>query len=134
MAYPERQAWWTLGVTAATLAIYFLVIALWRFDSAAMGVFGLSGLLGVRLRRGKADGDVIYDERDRDIERRALLASLMFFYLAALALGLVTGFWTGWESAVPFWTVWQAVWAALIAAWGVKAGWTISLYRRSVDA
>ena len=139
MPRQEKDAWFTLIVVGATLALYFAFIAVVRMSEASVAIFALAGLTGVTGMKRKAlrrrqDREVIYDERDRQIERQALLFSLTMFYGGMILLGLVTGFWEGWATAVPLWKVFQIFWAAAVVVWGLKAAAIIVLYRRGTHA
>jgi uncharacterized membrane protein (DUF485 family) len=133
MADQEKQAWFMLGVILVTLAAYFTFISLVRFDSVSLAVFALSGFLGVRVTKRRR-GEIVYDERDRQIERRALLLALTAFYTLVLVFMLVAGFAHGWDRSVPLWLVIQIFWVASLLIWGIKAIAIIVLHRRGVYA
>ena len=139
MPRQEKDAWFILVVIGATLALYFAFLAVVGMSQAGFAIFALSALTGVpgmnrKALRKRQGGDVVYDERDRQIERQAVLFSLTVFYGGMVLLGLVTGFWIGWETAAPLWQVFQIFWAAALVAWGVKAAAIIVLYRRGAHA
>lgn len=130
----EKNAWFILGVMSTTLILYFGYVSLIRFDDAATSIFALSALSALPGFRRKPAGRVEYDERDRLIERKALLISLQVFYCGLIAGGLTAGFWRGWDSTATLWQMFSLLWAAMLFTWGVKSAATIVLYRRSVDA
>jgi hypothetical protein len=136
MPKQEKDSWFILVVIAATLALYFAFLAVVGMNQAAGGVFALAALTGIpgMKRRKRQGGDVVYDERDRHIERQALLFSLTAFYGGMILFGLVTGFWAGWETSVPLWKVFQVLWAVALVVWGLKAAFIIVLYRRGAHA
>jgi uncharacterized membrane protein len=133
MPYQEKRAWFMLGVIAITLAAYFAFISLVRFDSVSLTVFALAGFLGLR-RSKRRRGEITYDERDRQIERQALVASMCVFYALILVLSLAVDFTHGWDTSVSLWMVIQIFWALSLATWGIKALLVIVMYHRGAHA
>ena len=133
MPYQEKRAWFMLGVIVITLAAYFTFISFVRFDSVSLAVFALMGFLGVR-RSKRRQGENTYDERDRHIEKQALLWSMCVFYASVLVLSLAVGFTHGWDISVSLWMVVQIFWAVSLVIWGIKALIVIVMYRRGADA
>ena len=129
----EKQAWYSLIVVAVTLAAYGVFIGFVRFDSVSLSVFALSGLLGVRVRRTQK-ADIEFDERDREIERRALLASLRVSFGALIVLTVVLNLAKGESYTVPLWTLLQVFWAGTLTMFGLKCALVIAAYRRGRDA
>lgn len=133
MSRQEKRVWFMLGVIVVTLAVYALFISLVRFDSTSLAIFALTGFLGWRRTKARR-GEVTYDERDRQIERPALLSSLLVFYGLVLVLSIVAGVWHGGDASLPLWMVIQIFWALSLVVWGIKAGMVILLYRRGAHA
>ena len=133
MPYQEKRAWFMLGVIVITLAAYFAFISLVRFDSVSLTVFALAGFLGLR-RSKRRRGEITYDERDRQIERQALMASLCAFYALILILSLVADFTHGGDASVRLWMVIQIFWAVSLVTWGIKALIVIVMYRKGAHA
>ncbi|MGC9973730.1 MAG: hypothetical protein ABSE56_24430 [Bryobacteraceae bacterium] len=133
MAVQEKRAWFMLSVILVTLAVYFAFISMVRFDSVSISVFALTGFLGWR-RSKRRRGEITYDERDRQIEKQALLSSLCVFYGLILVLSLAVGFTHGWDASVPLWMVIQIFWAVSLVIWAIKALIIIVLYRRGAHA
>lgn len=133
MSRQEKRVWFMLGVIVVTLAVYALFISLVRFDSTSLAIFALTGFLGWRRTKARR-GEVTYDERDRQIERQALLSSLLVFYGLVLVLSIVAGVWHGGDASLPLWMVIQIFWALSLVVWGIKAGMVILLYRRGAHA
>jgi hypothetical protein len=133
MADGEKRAWIELSIILVTLTVYFLFIAFGRLDSVSLAVFALAGFLGFR-RSKRRRNEVAYDERDRQIEKQALLCSLMAFYLFMLLFSVAAGMTNGWDRSVPLWLVVQIFWALSLVIWAVKALIVIVLYRRGVHA
>lgn len=133
MAEQEKRAWFMLTIVVATLVAYFAFISFVRFDSVSLTVFALIGFLGLRRSKRSRDG-ITYDERDREIEKKALLWSLGVFYALILVFSLAVGFTHGWDRSVPLWTVIQVFWAVSLVIWAIKAAFIIVLYRRGAHA
>ncbi len=133
MSDQEKRAWFILSIIVATLAAYFAFISLVRFDPVSLAVFALTGFLGFRGSKHRR-GEITYDERDRQIEKQALLSSLYVFYVLILAFSLAAGFTHGWDTSVPLWMVIQVFWGVSLVIWGIKALIIIVLYRRGAHA
>jgi len=132
MSDQEKSAWIQLSIIAITLAAYFLMISFVRFDSVSASVFAIAGFLGLRRKRPRS-GEVSYDERDREIERRCTLTALIVFYLLAIAFTAVAGSGFG-DHSVPVWIVVQIFWAASFVVWAIKAILVIRAYRKGAHA
>ena len=133
MTYLEKRAWIELSIIFVTLALYGIFISRGKLDPISLSIFALAGFLG--FARGKRrKGEVLYDERDRQIERHALLSSLIVFYMLVAVFSVVAAFTNGWDAAVPIWMVVQIFWAAALAIWAVKDAIIIVQYRRSAHA
>jgi uncharacterized membrane protein len=133
MTEQERQAWFMLGVFIVTLTAYIAFILTIRFDLSAMAVFALAGIAGIRISKHRR-GEITYDERDRQIERQALLSSMRAFFVLIVLLPLAVGVACGWNAPVRLWVVVQAIWAISLAICGLKALLTIMLYHRRSNA
>jgi hypothetical protein len=131
MSDQEKSAWIQLSIILVTLAAYFIIISFVRFDSVSASIFAIAGFLGFRPKR--RSGVVVYDERDREIERRALLTSMIVFYLLAIAFTVIAG--SGFsDHSVPVWKICQMFWAATFVVWAIKAILIIVSYRRGANA
>lgn len=98
MHVQERRAWYALGMASAALVACFglLAVGLPRSPgAAAVSLAALFGFLPLVGRRGVRPGDVLVDERDREIARSAALVSLsalwVLFVAAAVAAALALG-------------------------------------------
>ena len=129
----EKQAWIALTIILVALVAYFSLISFVKFDSASMAVFAIVGFLGFRRFRSKSK-EVVYDERDRQIERHALLTSLRVFYVFLILFSVVVGFAGGWDASVPIWMAVQIIWAISLTMWALKALLIIVQYRRGAHA
>jgi len=133
MPYQEKRAWFMFGVIVITLAAYFAFISFVRLDSVSLTVFALIGFLGL-WRSKRRRGEITYDERDRQIERQALVASMCAFYSLILVLSLAVDFTHGWDISVRLQMVIQIFWAVSLVTWGIKALIVIVMYRRGAHA
>ena len=132
MPQQEKQAWFVLSVVGVTLASYVAFISIIRFDPSSAAVFALSALLGLPIWKHRRH-EITYDERDRQIERQALLSSLRVFFVLIVLLPLATGFTRGWNTPVRLWVALQTLWAVTLAIWGVKAIVIIALYHKGAN-
>jgi uncharacterized membrane protein len=133
MPKQEKQAWYMLIVVVATLAAYAAFIRFVRFDPVSIAVFALSGFLGVRITK-RRHGEIEFDERDREIERRALLAALRVGYTVLLIPTVVVTIAKGDNYSVPLWFVMQCVWGGSLAMFGLRSALVIAAYRKDAHA
>ena len=133
MTLLEKRAWIELTIIFVTLTVYCVYISHVRLDSTSLAVFALAGFLGFAGRK-RRKGEVQYDERDRQIERQALLSSLILFYILVIAFSVAAGFTNGWDASVPVWMIVQIFWAASLTIWAVKDLIIIVQYRRGAHA
>lgn len=129
----EKQAWYALGVVCVTLAAYGAFAEFVKFGPVSAAVFGFAGLLGIRFGK-RRKGEIEFDERDREIHRRALLATLGVAYASLLVLTVVFNLVAGDDYEVPMWKVGQFLWAGSLAIWGLKSALIIAAYRKGRNA
>ncbi len=123
-----------LAIILITLAAYFAFASHGgKLDSVSLAVFAIVGFIGFRPYRRRS-GKVIYDERDRQIERHALFASLCVFYIFAIVFSVVVGITRGWDASVSIWMAVQIFWIFSLIMWGLKALLIIVQYRRGSHA
>lgn len=92
MHVQEKQAWFVLGVSAVVGAMAAVLVAVFGPHPGVYFVFGLffllffTPLIGRRQRRA---GEVVFDERDRQIAASATLGGYSIFWglLVAAAMG-----------------------------------------------
>ena len=131
MSDSEKWAWWTLGVVALTIAAYGAFLAFLRHGPATSSVFALLALTALPASSRRHFKGRTFDEREREIANKALLAGFRAFWLAFIGLILAIGFTKGWDTTltVPVWTLEETLcWAAALVL-GVQSLTTIVLYR-----
>ena len=132
MTDSEKWAWWTLGVIALTLIAFFAFVALLGSGPASQSVLALMGLAAVpassrRFLKGK-----LFDERDKEISGKALLAGFRTLWVVFIGLVMTIGFVKGWDTtlSMPIWMLSATIcWAAMLVL-AVESVTTLVLYRR----
>jgi len=127
-----KWAIWTLGVVALTAIAFFAFAAFLGNGPARQAVFALLALNAVPgISRRNLKGRT-FDEREKEIANKALLAAFRALWLVFIGLVMMIGFLKGWQTtlSLPLWTVWWAVMFML----SVEAVTTLVLYRRGSDA
>ena len=131
----EKVAWTELIVSLGTVVVVTGIYP-W-LGSAATGAFGLLGLLACSLwfvkRRGE---EVIVDERDREIERKAtrhgVEAAWMALFLALIAIVLWSSYFNNKIVATGLLT--WLIWIQFAICYAVKGLVAVVIYRRQSRA
>jgi hypothetical protein len=79
----EKQAWFMLTVVVLACLTYCVLMP-WLGPKRACGAFGLLGLMGFAplfAWKGRADREVLFDERDRTIHSRSTVVAFAVFWL-----------------------------------------------------
>jgi hypothetical protein len=133
MTDSEKWAIWTLGVVALTVIAWIALVAWHGNGPATIAVFSLLALTAIpRNSRRYFIKGARFDEREREIADRALLAGLRAVWLALVAVPMALGFFKGWDStlSLPVWTlVAGLLWATLLVL-SVQSVTTLVLHRR----
>lgn len=136
MTDSEKGAIWILGVVALTITAYFALVALRGNGPATLKAFALVALIAFhkgswRILRGQR-----LDERERDISRRALLASFRALFAVVVVVIAIMGRTKGMEAtlSLPVWLLTEALWWAGLLALAVQSTTTLVLYRRGNNA
>jgi magnesium-transporting ATPase (P-type) len=131
MSDSEKWAWWTLGVVVLTIAAYGTFLAFLRHGPTTSSVFALLALTAIPASSRRHLKGRTFDEREREIANKSLLAGFRAFWLAFIVLILAIGFIKGWDTilTVPVWTLAETLWWAVILVLGVQSLTTIVLYR-----
>jgi|SRR5215471_8775604 len=133
MTNSEKWAVWTLGVVALTVIAWTALVA-WRGNGpATIAVFSLLSLTAIpRNSRRYFIKGARFDEREREIADKSLLAGLRAVWLALVTVPIALGVLKGWDStlSLPVWTlVAGLLWATLLVL-SVQSVTTLVLYRR----
>jgi magnesium-transporting ATPase (P-type) len=129
MTNSEKWAWWTLGVIALSLIVFFALVAILRNVPASQSAFALLSLAAIpAIRRQRK----LSDERDREISGKALLAAFRAIWVAFIGLVMTVGFVKGWDStlSLPVWLLCATTWWGTVLVLTVEAATTLVLYRR----
>jgi uncharacterized membrane protein len=135
MSDSERWAWWTLGVVALIIAAYGAFLAFLGHGPAVTSVFALLALTAIPTSSRRRFQGRTFDEREREIANKALLAGFRAFWVAFIGLILAIIFTKGWNTPItmPVWALSETLWWAATLVLGVQALTTIVLYRGGYD-
>lgn len=131
MSDSEKWAWWAIGVVVLTIAAYGAFVAFLGHGPATSAVFALLALTAIPASSRRYFKNQTFDERERAIANKALLAGFTAFWVAFVGLIVAIGFTKGWDATltVPVWTLSETLWWAVILVLGVQALTTIVFYR-----
>lgn len=130
MSQQQKMAWFTIAVCAVTLLAF---AALWPIVGtqramAAFALLSLWGLVGWFYR--KRPGEVVFDERDRDIHSTAVKISAGCVYLYFVSCSLVMWQLKRGDGSVPADWLPNMSWFGAIVLLGSWALAALVLYRR----
>jgi magnesium-transporting ATPase (P-type) len=136
MTDSEKWAIWTLGVVALTVAAYFTFVALRGSGPASQAVFALLALTAVPVSSRRYFKGRTFDEREREISGKALLAGFRALWVVFIGVVLTIGFVKGWDAtlSLPMWMLSATLWWAMMLVLAVQAVTTLVLYRRGNHA
>ena len=131
MSDSEKWAWWAMGAVALTIVAYAAFVAFLGHGPATSAVFALLALTAISASSRRHFKGRAFDERERGIANKALLAAFRTFWLMFVGLIAAIGSIKGWEASltVPLWALAETLWWAVVLVLGVKALTTILLYR-----
>jgi hypothetical protein len=131
MSDSEKWAWWAIGVVVLTIAAYAAFVAFVKSGPAAISVFALLALTAIPASSRRYFTGRTFDEREREIANKALLAGFRAFWVAFTGLIVAIGFIKGWDATltVPVWALSETLWWAVVLVLGVQSLTTIVLYR-----
>ena len=132
MTASEKWAVWTLGVVGLTAIIFFAVVAVYGKGEASQAVFALLALTAVPASSRRKFKGRQFDEREKEIASKALLAGFRAVWLVCIAYVLWMGLANGWETGVtmPAWMFSEFLWLLAMLLLAVEALTTLVLYRR----
>ncbi len=123
----QKQSWFLLAVVGGTAVVVAALVPFLGYG--AMGGFGFLGLTGLGPLFYRRKGNwVVMDERDLQIQRRAVVIAYTVFWLAFIAAGALVPF--VYPESVPSRVVAASVWVALMLFLGVLSVATLVLYAR----
>ena len=131
MSDSEKWAWWAMGVVVLTIAAYGAFVGFLKHGPATSAVFALLALAALPASSRRYFTGRTFDEREREIANKALLAGFRAFWVAFTGLIVAIGFIKGWDATLtlPVWAFTETLWWAVILVLGVQALTTIVLYR-----
>jgi hypothetical protein len=132
MTDSEKWAIWSLGVVALTAVAYFTFVALLGSGPASQSVFALLALTAVPANSRRKFKGRQFDEREKEIAGKALLAGFRAVWVVFIGVVMTTGFVKGWDAtlSLPVWTLCSTIWWAMLLVLAVEAATTLVLYRR----
>jgi magnesium-transporting ATPase (P-type) len=132
MTDSEKWAWWTLGVVALTVIAFFAFVALLGSGPASQSVFALLALTAVPANSRRYLKGKLFDERDKAIAGKALLAGFRALWVVFIGVVMTIGFIKGWDAtlSLPVWMLSSTVWWAAMLVLAVEATTTLVLYRK----
>jgi hypothetical protein len=136
MTDSEKWAIWTLGVLALTTIAFFTFVALLGSGPASQSVFALLALTSIPSSSRRVFKGRVFDEREKEIAGKAMLASLRAIWAAFIAVVMILGFVKGWNAtlSLPMWMLSSTLlWSAVLVL-AVQAVTTLVLYRRGNHA
>ncbi|MCX6630581.1 MAG: hypothetical protein NTW28_23445 [Candidatus Solibacter sp.] len=136
MTDSEKCAVWTLGVVALTVIAYFTFVKLLGSGPASQSVFALLALTAVPATSRRHWKGIGFDERERQISGKALLAGFRALWLVFIGLVMTIGFVKGWDAtlSLPMWMLSATVWWSAMLLLAVQSVTTLVLYRRGSHA
>src|ERR1017187_5267543 len=132
MTDSEKWAIWTLGVVALTTIAYFTFVALLGSGPASQAVFALLALTAVPASSRRHFKGRRFDEREKEIAEKALMAGFRAVWVAFIGLVMTIGFVKGWDAtlSLPVWMLSSTLWWSAMLVMTVEAATTLVLYRR----
>jgi hypothetical protein len=132
MTDSEKWAIWTLGVLALTIIAFFTFVALLGSGPASQSVFALLALTAVPASSRRHFKGRVFDEREKDIAGKAMLASFGAIWVAFVAVVVILGFVKGWDAtlSLPMWKLSSILYWSMMLLLAVQAVTTLVLYRK----
>jgi hypothetical protein len=136
MTNSEKWAWWTLGVIALTLIAFFALVAILRSVPASNSALALIALTALHPRSRRKFKGPDFDEREKKIAERALLAGFRAVWVVLFGTVMTIGFVKGWDAtlSLPVWMLGFIIGWAMALLLAVEAATTLVLYRRGSHA
>jgi hypothetical protein len=118
-------------VVAATVAAYSAFVLTLGHGPATSSVFAILGLTAAPSSSRRYFTKQAFDEREREISRKAVRAGFSAFWVVFTGGILATGFVKGWDATlqIPAWGLLEVLCWASVLILGVQAATTLALYR-----
>jgi len=133
MSPSQKIAWYNLVVIALAAAAYLVLYTLTGHPVASMAGFALLALLGcTALFVTRRKGEVLFDERDREIERKAGQAGFFIFWLYFVAACTLIPFYYD-HQAVPSYLFGGLCWVGFMVLLAARSMAVLVIYRRDSE-
>jgi hypothetical protein len=132
MTKSENWAIYTLGVVALTITAFFTLVAVLKSVPASQAAFALLALTAFHPRSRRKLTGPDFDEREKEIANKALLAGFRAVWVVFIGVVMTIGFVKGWNStlSLPMWELGSSLmWASTLLV-TVESVTTLVLYRR----
>ncbi len=137
MVPEQKRAWFIIIVFTVALSVFLILLTLTSVHIAfcAFALFGFAGLSNLLFREKREPGEVEYDERDKQIQRKSAVAGAMLSYLV---MGLACmGLWEFYryqgKETISIHILPQIFWIGAMALFVGYAITTVILYGRKVS-
>ena len=119
-----------------TAIAWFTFVALLGSGPASQSVFALLALTAVPVNSRRKFKGRQFDEREKEIADKALLAGFRALWLMFIGVVLTIGFVKGWDATLwlPVWMLSSTLWVAMMLVLAVESATTLVLYRRGSHA
>jgi uncharacterized membrane protein YccF (DUF307 family) len=119
-------------VVALTITAFFTLLAVLRSVPASQAAFALLALTALHPRSRRKITGPDFDEREKEIAVKAMLAGFRAVWVVFTGLVLTIGFVKGWDATlvVPVWKLSSSLWWGVLLLLTVEAVTTLGLYRR----
>jgi uncharacterized membrane protein YccF (DUF307 family) len=123
-------------VVALTITAFFTLLAVLRSVPASQAAFALLALTALHPRSRRKITGPDFDEREKEIAVKAMLAGFRAVWVVFTGLVLTIGFVKGWDATlvVPVWKLSSSLWWGVLLLLTVEAVTTLVLYRRGSHA
>lgn len=124
----EKRAWWNLGVAVGAVVAFAALWIVTRDPAASMAAFAILALSAAPFFRLRQP---VCDERDREIDRKSMMAAMSLFWILLVIGAVGMGFALGWDTLVqvPVRAFSDVIWGGWIVILTAKSAASIRMYR-----
>jgi hypothetical protein len=124
----EKRAWWNLCVALGAVVVFATAWMVTRNPAASMAAFAILALSAAPFFSFRQPAS---DERDREIERRSMMAAMRLFWILLVMAAVSMGFALGWDTPVqvPVRVFSDVIWGGWIVILMAKSVASIRMYR-----